>query len=51
MVHDTKPALPEDDELSRPPARMLADHLISLALRVATLAFLVTALISLGESL
>jgi len=51
MVRDTKPALPQDDELSPPPARMLAEHLISLALRVAMLAFLVTALISLGESL
>ena len=52
-------AIPDDDDLPRPPARMLdpvlersfADHLISLALRVATLAFLVTALIFLGESL
>jgi hypothetical protein len=53
-------AIPDDDdELPRPPARMLdtalersvPDHLISLALRVATLAFLVTALIFLGESL
>jgi hypothetical protein len=48
-----------DDELPRAPARILdpalersvPDHLISLALRVATLAFLVTALIFLGESL
>jgi len=52
-------AIPDDDELPRPPARMVdpalersvPDHLISLALRVATLAFLVTALIFLGESL
>jgi site-specific recombinase XerC len=52
-------AIPDDDDLPRPSARMLdpalqrsfADHLISLALRVATLAFLVTALIFLGESL
>jgi hypothetical protein len=52
-------AIPDDDELPRPSARTLdpaiersvPDHLISLALRVATLAFLVTALIFLGESL
>jgi hypothetical protein len=51
-------AIPDDDELPRPLARMLdpalersvPDHLISLV-RVATLAFLVTALIFLGESL
>ena len=57
MVHDTKPA--QSDELPPPPApmlgpvpeRSLAGHVISLALRVATLAFLITALISLGESL
>ena len=52
-------AIPDDDELPRPSARTLdpalqrsvPDHLISLALRVTTLAFLVTALIFLGESL
>jgi hypothetical protein len=52
-------AIPDDDELPRSHARMLdpalersvPDHLISLALRVATLAFLVTAVIFLGESL
>jgi hypothetical protein len=52
-------AIPDDDELPRPPARMLdpalqrslLDHLILLALRVTTVAFLVTALIFLGESL
>ena len=52
-------AIPDDDELPRPPARVLGavperslgDHLISLALRVAALAFLVTVLICLGESL
>jgi hypothetical protein len=52
-------AIPDDDELPRPTARVLGpalersvpDHLIALALRVATLAFLVTALIFLAESL
>jgi hypothetical protein len=52
-------AIPGDDDLPGPPARTLGaalergvrDHLISLALRVAMLAFLVAALILLGESL
>jgi hypothetical protein len=52
-------AIPDDDELPRASARTLdpalersvPDHLISLALRVATLGFLITALIFLGESL
>jgi site-specific recombinase XerC len=52
-------AVPEEDEPQPPPARRadrglersIADHAISLALRVATLGFMVTALIYLGESL
>jgi hypothetical protein len=55
-------AIPEEDEREQPrgrsgrrldPAldRSLADHAISLALRVATLGFVLTALIYLGESL
>jgi site-specific recombinase XerC len=55
-------AVPEEDEPQPPPARSarrvdrglersIADHAISLALRVATLGFMVTALIYLGESL
>jgi site-specific recombinase XerC len=52
-------AVPEEDEPQQPPARRvdrglersIADHAISLALRVATLGFMVTALIYLGESL
>jgi site-specific recombinase XerC len=55
-------AMPEEGELQQPrgrsprrldpePDRSLADHAISLALRVATLGFVLTALIYLGESL
>jgi site-specific recombinase XerC len=55
-------AVPEEDEPQQPGARSarrldpaldrsLADHAISLALRVATLGFMLTALIYLGESL
>jgi hypothetical protein len=55
-------ALPEEDEhelapgrsrrrLDPAPDRSLADHAISLVLRVATLGFVLTALIYLGESL
>ena len=55
-------AMPEEDEPQQPPGRSLrrldpepdrslADHAISLALRVATLGFVLTALIYLGESL
>ena len=55
-------AMPEEDEPRQPPGRSLrrldpepdrslADHAISLALRVATLGFVLTALIYLGESL
>jgi len=54
--------MPEEDEPQQPPGRSLrrldpepdrslADHAISLALRVATLGFVLTALIYLGESL
>ena len=55
-------AMPEEDEHRQPPGRSprrlepapdrsLADHAISVALRVATLGFVLTALIYLGESL
>jgi hypothetical protein len=55
-------AIPEEDEPDRPPGcprrrldpplnRPFADHAISLVLRVATLGFMLTALIYLGESL
>jgi site-specific recombinase XerC len=52
-------AIPDDDELPRLAARnghpaleqSMPDHLVSLAIRVATLGFMITALIFLGGSL